>query len=499
MLTRKTLHRRQFLRSAMTAAGTVAALPALHGLELVGLHGRLYAGPNGGYGPLFPTPDMRDGVERIALPAGFKYRSFSVAGDVMSDGKLVPLAHDGMAAFATRSGKIRLVRNHEDRNPPGAGTLPPSAGSYDTLAGGGTTTLIVNPYTRQLERDFISLDGTIVNCAGGLTPWKSWITCEETNAGIPQRWGAQHGYCFDVPAGANGPVPSVPLPAMGRFSHEALAVDPRTWIVYETEDAGSNSGFYRFIAKRPGVLVAGGRLQMLAIAGQSNYDTQTGQTVGISLPVRWVDIEDTDPPLTGVSAADNAAVFNQGLAGGGARFGRLEGCWYGNGAIYFISTSGGDAGVGQVWEYRPNRHGGRLTLIFESSGHAELDGPDNIVVTPKGALLLCEDGDEDQYLRGVTLRGEIFDFAVNLQTSHEWAGATFAAADPRWNDDEDDDEDGEEGERGSRGGDWPFSRRSDGITLYVNRQGSTSGLNPPTPGNEGMTFAIWGPWYKGAL
>jgi secreted PhoX family phosphatase len=237
---------------------------------------------------------------------------------------------------------------------------------------------------------------------------------------------------------------------------------------------------------------------LLAIDGQPNYDTQTGQTAGASLPVTWVDIQDPDPAVTGDSDVDNAAVFNQGFAGGGARFGRLEGCWYGNNAIYFISTSGGDAGVGQVWEYRPDRRGGRLTLIFESSGPEELDGPDNIVVTPKGALLLCEDGDDDQYLRGVTLRGGIFDFAVNLVSGSEWAGATFAAADPGGKNEKAEHEDGSV-EQGGTSREWPFSRRPDDITLFVNRQGSTSGPNPPAPGNEGMTFAIWGPWNKGAL
>jgi hypothetical protein len=227
--------------------------------------------------------------------------------------------------------------------------------------------------------------------------------------------------------------------------------------------------------------------------------------------VGWVDIEDPDPPITGVPTTDNSAVFNQGFALGGARFGRLEGCWYGNGAIYFVSTSGGDAEVGQVWEYRPGRRGGRLTLIYESPGAHELDSPDNLAVSPSNALLLCEDGDGDQYVRGVTLDGRIFDFALNLQTEHEWAGATFAVTDPRRrsrDDDDDDDGDGNdrEDERG-RGSDEDerhgSSRsrrdRSDHITLFVNRQGPTSGPTPPAAGQEGMTFAIWGPWHKGAL
>jgi len=482
-MTNRPIQRRQFLRSAFATASTVAALPALHGLGLLGINGRVYAAPgSGGYGPLIPTPDLRDGGVRIALPEGFQYRSFSPAGAMMSDGNLVPLAHDGMAVFNMSDGKFRLVRNHEDRNSPGNGTTAIDANAYDANGGGGTTTLVVNPFTRELERDFVSLNGTIVNCAGGITPWESWITCEETNAGLPGGWLKQHGYCFDVPAAANGTVPAVAIPTMGRFSHEAVAVDPATWIVYETEDNGSNSGFYRFLANTPGVLVDGGTLEMLAVDGSFNYDTRTGQTVGVQLPVKWVPIANPNPPGT-----SSTAVYNQGRALGGARFGRLEGCWYGNGAIYFNSTNGGNAGAGQVWEFRPDGDGGTLTLIFESSGAAQLDAPDNIAVSPQNALLLCEDGGGDQYLRGVTLDGGIFDFALNLQTDSEWAGATFAEADSSWNDVK------------IRGGHRPLGSRWDRVTLFVNRQGNTSGPTPPLPGDEGITFAIWGPWKNGAL
>src|SRR5688572_22494830 len=294
----KGLARRTFLRNAVAAAGTVAAMPAMQGLNFIGSQGRISAAKGfGGYGPLVPTADLRDGVKRISLPDGFTYRSFSVAGELMSDGNKVPLAHDGMGLFNTPDGKFRLVRNHEDRNSAGNGTTEIIPGvSYDKK-GGGTTTLVVNPFTRELERDWISLSGTTVNCAGGVTPWGSWITCEETNVGpTPTGWSKQHGYCFDVPAAANGTVPAVALTAMGRFSHEAVAVDPETWIVYETEDNGSTSGFYRFLANVPGALSEGGTLEMLAIDGQFNYDTRSGQTVGMALPVTWVPIADPNPP-----------------------------------------------------------------------------------------------------------------------------------------------------------------------------------------------------------
>jgi secreted PhoX family phosphatase len=296
-------------------------------------------------------------------------------------------------------------------------------------------------------------------------------------------WARQHGYNFEVPAAADSTVPAIPLPDMGRFAHEAVAVDPETWIVYETEDNGANnSGFYRFLANTSGVLTDGGRLQMLAIQGRANYNTRLNQTVGAALPVAWVDIPNPNPAGT-----SSTAVFSQGFAGGGASFSRLEGCWWGNGAVYFAATSGGNAGSGQIWEFRPDGEAGTLTLIFESAGVAQLDFPDNLTVSPQNALLLCEDGGGNQFLRGLTLDGRIFDFAENLQTDHEWAGACFADAEPAWN------------AHAIRGDNRPLGGRWDRITLFVNRQGSTSGPNPPAIGNEGMTFAIWGPWGKGAL
>ena len=87
---------------------------------------------------------------------------------------------------------------------------------------------------------------------------------------------------------------------------------------------------------------------MLAVKDQPQYDTRYSQRVGTPLPVEWVDIADPDPDST-----DTLAVFKQGHEQGGAVFARLEGAWYGDGSIYINSTSGGDAGLGQVWEYRP--------------------------------------------------------------------------------------------------------------------------------------------------
>ena len=480
------IERRRFLRDALAMAGATAVLPALSGLHVLSAKGRAGAPRGrGGYGALIPAADKRDGALRISLPEGFEYRSFSPAGSLMSDGNKVPLAHDGMGVFNMPDGKFRLVRNHEDRNSPGAGTTATSDESYDSRGGGGTTTVVVNPFTRELEQEFVSLSGTTVNCAGGITPWNSWVTCEETNVGpnaAGTSWLKQHGYCFDVPVGANGQVPAIALPDMGRFAHEALAVDPNTWLVYETEDNGDTSGFYRFTPNTPGVLADGGQLQMLAADDVLELDVRFASNVGVPVEVKWIDIDNPNPAGT-----SSTAVYNQGGNRGRVRFRRLEGCWWGNGAIYFVATNGGPAGAGQVWEYRPHGDTGTLTLIFVSAGAHELDAPDNLTVSPQNALLLCEDGGGEQFLRGVTLDGGIFDFAKNLQNDFEWAGATFALADPGWND------------RKIRGNNRPVGSYNDRITLFVNRQGATAGTNPPAAGDEGLTFAIWGPWGDGAL
>jgi len=423
-----------------------------------GNRGRAKRG-DGGYGPLSPA-----GPE-LALPAGFAYVMFGVEGSTMSDGNPTPKAHDGMAAFALPNGNVRLIRNHEDRDTAVNSRVKGNpATANDARGGGSTTSLEVKPDgDRDLVKDFISLNGTIVNCAGGPTPQGSWITCEETTAGETQGFAKDHGYNFEVPASAEDEVKAVPLKAMGRFVHEAIAVDPGTGIYYETEDRGT-SGFYRFIPTSTGNLAAGGKLQMLALKGnRDNYDTRTGQRVGKPLPVRWVDIDDPDPAA---AETDPLAVFKQGEAKGGAIFSRLEGCWYGDGSIFFSATDGGDAELGQIWQYRPRgKSGGQLILLFESRSADMLDAPDNVAVSPSGGIVLCEDGDDDQFVRGLTQRGQIFDFVKNIKNDREFAGATFSP---------------------------------DGETMFVNIQGETRGPGRPAV-EPGMTFAIWGPFEDGAL
>jgi uncharacterized protein len=459
-----TLNRRAFLGVTPFAVG--AALQTFASINDSYSPGRLIASTGAaGFGGLTPTKARNTGETIITLPEGFEYNVIGKTGVKMSDGVPTPAAHDGMATFNVK-GELRLVRNHEINGGVGrdGAAFGYAALAYDTKAGGGVTTLIIDPKTREIVKDFVSLNGTLHNCAGGPTPWGSWISCEETTLGKYQGKDAQgrdrggflqkHGYCFEVMASADGTVKATPLPAMGRFVHEAIAVDARTGVVYLTEDRGA-AGFYRFIPKRQGKLSEGGKLQMLAITGRRQFDLRTGQKAGESLNAQWVDINEPDPP-----DAENSvdAVYRQGFALGAATFARLEGCWYGGDSIYFTSTSGGDKRLGQVWQYTPQgKDKGKLKLIFESPEEAVLDMPDNLCVSPNGGLIVCEDGNNEQYVRGLTREGQIFDVAKNILPGYEgveFAGATFSP---------------------------------DGQTLFINIQ---------TPG---MTLAIWGPWERGAL
>jgi secreted PhoX family phosphatase len=495
------VNRRQFFtRSALAAGATTLGAGVFDAL----VARAAYASDDhrrhddDGYGPLRPAGDD------LALPPGFQYRVISNEGDPMDDGFPTPKAMDGMAAFPGPNGNILLVRNHEDNQPgatfrprpPGststtAGILEgalatdfgPRAFAYDEFAGGGTTTLEVRPRgQRRLVRQYWSLVGTLRNCAGGLTPWGSWLSCEETLENSSATGFAQnHGYIFEVPIDTlpGSPVVPTPLKHLGRFAHEAVAVDPATGIVYETEDQGDGSGFYRYVPAtkptRPGDLASpNGVLQMLKVRNTINYETAIGQTIGAPLPVEWVTIANPDPsPAT---SPDGSAVFTQGLQAGGTRFRRLEGCWFSNGHIFFDSTNGGDKGFGQIWLYTPATE--TLTLIVESPSHHVFDGPDNLCLSPRGGMLVCEDAAAAQYLRGISRSGQIFDFARNLRNTIEFAGCCFSP---------------------------------DGDTLFVNLYGrstvrTTSPYRSPVqipvgpePFERAATVAIWGPWGRGPL
>jgi secreted PhoX family phosphatase len=423
------LLRRQFLalNCGIAVAATLGSLACGNGAGGPGKRR-----DRAGYGPLQPAKDETTGLPLLHLPAGFRYLSFGWTGDPLRGGVRTPGAHDGMATFASSGSRIRLVRNHELRTGKAFAADP----VYDRNGGGGTTTIEFDTESGAVIDSWVSLAGTAVNCAGGPTPWGSWLSCEETvlGPGGENAYGMPHGYVFEVPS--DGSASAEPYRAMGRFVHEAVSVDPETGIVYETEDQ-DQAGFYRFIPAEPGRLASGGHLEMLALENRTGADTRKGQTPGAWEPVRWVPISEPDP-----DPIESGSVHAQGVREGGATFGRLEGTWHGNGRIYIVSTNGGDAESGQVWEYDPS--GERLALLYESPGAEVLDMPDNICVSPRGGLVLCEDGEGEDYVRGLTTSGEIFPFAKNNVVlggernglegdfrDREFAGATYSP-DGRW-------------------------------------------------------------------
>ena len=493
------MDRRAFIARGIAATGG----GALSAVALERLAARAALADKGHHRPSsYGEPQrMRDqrGIEVLALPAGFSYVTFGHIASQMSDGNQTPLALDGMAAFRGPRGTVRLIRNHEDRNFPGAGSVPRHPDAYDLTAGGGTSTLDYDPQTRTLVRDFISLSGSHVNCAGGYgLGRKSWLTCEETVFGPEfvdplRHYRERHGYVFEVPLRRRpGHSDGQPLKAMGRFLHEALATDERSGIVYETEDPGSGrgAGFYRFLPRDRHNLRKGGKLQILGIKGSPEYDARDGQTRGRPLPATWFDIDEPDPEYTNEDDPDG--VFQQGWAKGACKFNRLEGCWADGDSIFFVSTSGGDAksgdvnpdlyeeGYGQIWEYRQRSR--KLVLHYESPGGEVMDSPDNLTVTPRGGLLAAEDDassadaatDTDprapgienvNRLIGISPKGEAFTFAVNVFSGTELAGVCFSP---------------------------------DGETLFVNLYGDSVGT-PNEHRDEGMTCAITGPWKRGPL
>jgi secreted PhoX family phosphatase len=407
---------------------------AFTGLLLNGCSGR--AAPNvaasqvfSGYGPLVTDPA---GV--LDLPRGFSYRLLSSLGDAMGDGGTVPDKADGMGCLPLGDGEIVLIRNHELVPTDAAGGA--LASGYGTRNGdivpGGTTNIVLDARTLAVKRQFRTLAGTIRNCSGGITPWGSWLTCEEAPTGPGQRYGEglaqNHGWVFEVPANATGLVEAVPLTAMGRFNHEAACVDPATGIVYLTEDR-DDSLLYRFVPAMPGRLREGGRLQAMVIEGLADTRNWSGgaMPVGRRHAVRWIDCDETDAPrddLRQRMAARGAALIARG-----------EGIHMGKDELFVCATSGGHKKLGQIFRLAPGRAAGADTieLFFESEREDQFNYGDNLTVAPNGHLIVCEDQYTDvvdNHLRGITPDGRAYDFGrLRLQT--ELAGGCFSP-DGRW-------------------------------------------------------------------
>ena len=428
--------RRSFLgRSA--AAGLGVALAG--SLDTIFGAGPASAGASGataagGYGPLVPDPK---GI--LALPRGFSYTVVAESGVTrLVGGGLTPSDPDGTAAFVRPGGDGSILVNNHEISGGEDFPVPLRPGFvYDPLARGGTTTIVVDGAGNRV-REYVSLAGTHNNCAGGRTPWQTWLTCEETEDVL----GKPHGYVFEVdPHRQEANRDPEPIKALGRFAHEAVAVDPDEGRIYETEDASNPNGLvYRFTPPSSALPLGTGSLRnlgddagrleaMKAFNGNGRFvpDLSVATRPGTTYGVEWVVVPDRDARLvpTRLQFGDSDVTRSR----------KLEGMWWADGGCYFVSsfarTEDGSAGQhdGQVWFLDPLADTIELKIRFAytpSDQDSDADGPDNITVSPYGGVILAEDGEGVQHLLGSNAAGETFFLARNDLNDSELAGPNFS-------------------------------------------------------------------------
>ncbi|WP_030799224.1 alkaline phosphatase PhoX [Streptomyces sp. NRRL S-337] len=440
-LTRRDFAKRSALAGAGVAlagsAGVLATAPGALAADAAPAADGAADGPGhpAGYGPLLPDPD---GI--LALPAGFSYRIVTHSGvTTLDSGESTPSNHDGTGTFAGHRGTTLLVNNHELKGPRAnwPHPVPLAAGLvYDPAAAGGCTVVEVAKDGTPVG-EWVGIAGTSTNCAGGTTPWGTWLTCEETEDKAGQHGMTKdHGYVFEVdPHDRRAGQDPKPVKALGRYAHEAVVIDPRRGHAYLTEDAaGPNGLFYRWTPPQ-GFHHGRGRLRTLAddagvlqafkcfdSGGRFVDDLSRATRPGTVYGVDWIDVSDRDARTTSVRKQFKDTEITR------AR--KLEGLWWADGGAYVVSSYAREESPvqhdGQVWFYDPRRRTLTLKVLLgvnpDPGKDGAFDGPDNITVSPYGGLIIAEDGEGVQHLFGATEDGRTYPLArneLNIGTAEE--------------------------------------------------------------------------------